>query len=120
MRARKRIQTLLKRKKNHVMVMLVCMNAANTSSTQHVNAHAEQMIYPSVRFNRLQKSKNMNMKICEKILLFIIHNQKDVLRIWNRELYIFQEAANITANITAKGISLFLKEKQSGNVKSKK
>ena len=89
-RARKRLQTRLKRKKNHVMFMLVCMNAANTSSTQHVNAHAEQMIYPSVRFNSLLKSKNMNMKICENILLFIINNRKGVLRIWNRELYIFE------------------------------
>ena len=89
-RARKRLQARLKRKKNHVMVMLVCINVENTSADQFMNMHAQQRLYPSVKWKILCQSKNLNMKTCENILSFIINNCKDVLRIWNRALRVLK------------------------------
>ena len=48
MRKRKILEARLKRKKNHVIVMLVCMNAENTSDTQRMNDREHQRIYSSV------------------------------------------------------------------------
>ena len=48
MRERNRLQARLKRKKNHAMVMFVCINAVSTSFIQRMNVHAQQKIRPSV------------------------------------------------------------------------
>ena len=46
--ASKIIQASLKRNKNHVMGMFVCMNAVNTYFIQYMNSRVQHKIQPSV------------------------------------------------------------------------
>ena len=45
MKESKRLLGRLKRKKNHMMIMFICINAANTSTAQHMNYLEKQIIY---------------------------------------------------------------------------
>ena len=51
--ARKTIQTSLKRKKNNVVVIFICMNAVSTYFIQCINTRTQQNIDPSVICNIL-------------------------------------------------------------------
>ena len=53
LRARKKLQSSMKRNKNHVVVMFVCMNASNTYFIQCMNACAQHKRQPSVKQNIL-------------------------------------------------------------------
>ena len=65
-----------KNKGNHVMVMLLCMNAAYTSYTNFMRNCEHQMLYTPVRWNKLWQNKNMNMKTCDNVLSFNIRTKK--------------------------------------------
>ena len=52
----------MKIKKNHAMVMFVCMNEVNNYSIQHMNVREQQHLHTSVTLNRFWKSTNLNTK----------------------------------------------------------
>ena len=73
LRENKILQTRMKRKKMHMMVMFVTMSAVNTSYVQHMNTRAQQQLYPSVRWESFCQSTNITMNIL-KIVLWVLNN----------------------------------------------
>ena len=85
--AKKRLQTCLKRKKRHVIVMFVSMNAINTSFIQHMNAREKKQLYTSVICKSFWQSTYITIKKIN-IILWLIKNPKDVQHTRNWKLYI--------------------------------
>ena len=54
-RDRKRLQARLKRKKNHVVVMFVCMNEVKHSYIRRMNERSQQNLCLSVRWKNLRQ-----------------------------------------------------------------
>ena len=75
LRAKKRLRACLKRKKNHVMVMFVCMDAVNTYAIRRMNMREHQQKYPSVRWESFWKCNNIIIKTVN-IVLWLIKNHK--------------------------------------------
>ena len=118
-RAWKRLQERLKRKKKHVMVMLLFMNTEKKSSTQRMNVRSHQRLYAPVIQKRLGQSKNMNMKICE-IVLQIINNLEGLAADSEKRTADFEGAEKITANINIDIPSLLPQGKQNVNTNKEK
>ena len=78
MSARKILQARLKRKKKHVIVMLVCMNEVNTSAIQRVKERTQKQIHASVGWKKPWRSTNVTMKTFE-IFFWLLNNRKYVL-----------------------------------------
>ena len=67
MSKRKRLEARLKQNKNHVIVMIVCMNAENTSDTQRMNDREQQRIYSSVVRKNCEK---LQIKILRHVRMY--------------------------------------------------
>ena len=79
----------MKRKKNHVIVMFVCMNVVKNSYIQNMKASAHQGLCLSLISKNLWQIKNLNMKTFE-IVLWLINNRKDMMPIPNIALQVLR------------------------------
>ena len=79
------------------MVMFVCMNAVKTSANQRKNVRAHQQMYPSVIWRSLLQSTN---RILRHSRLSCVFKESE------SRATDFEDAANITIDITVDGASI--------------
>ena len=93
---KKILQARLKIKKNHVMVMFLCINLVNTYAIQHMNPRLQEQLYTPVRSKSFWKCENITMKTIN-IILWFLKIRKGMHHIHKITLY-FDNVANITLN----------------------